>query len=28
MLIPTQFPALVPRQQADDVVRHPGRGEG
>ena len=27
MLVPSQFPALVPGQQADDIVRNPFSGE-
>jgi hypothetical protein len=28
VLVPSQFPALVPRQQADDIVRYAGRRKG
>ena len=27
MLVPSQFPALVPGQQADDIVRDPCAGQ-
>ena len=28
VLVPTQFPALVPGQEANDIVRNPFSGEG